>query len=67
MKRQSVYLPELGHKNPIPAACRIGNMVATGIVYGLDPATGQPAATLDEQCRILVDNPARLLGFFILT
>lgn len=53
MKRQSVYLPEFGHQNPIPAACRIGSMVATGIVYGLDPATGRPAATLDEQCRLM--------------
>lgn len=52
-KRHSVYLPEFGHTNPIPAACRIGNMVATGIVYGLDPATGKPAESLDEQCRLM--------------
>lgn len=53
MKRQTIYLPEFGHKNPIPAACRIGAMVATGIIYGLDPATGKPAETLDEQCRLM--------------
>lgn len=53
MGRQTIYLPEFGHKNPIPAACRIGNMVATGIIYGLDTTTGQPADTLDEQCRLM--------------
>lgn len=53
MERRSIYLPEFGHKNPIPAACRIGDFVATGIVYGLDPATGKPAETLDEQVRLM--------------
>lgn len=53
MKRQTIDVPEFGHKNPIPAACRIGNMVATGIIYGLDTSTGKPAETLDEQCRLM--------------
>lgn len=53
MRRQSIYLPEFGHRNPIPAACRVGNVVATGIIYGLDTATGRPAPTLDEQCRLM--------------
>ena len=53
MKRRSIYLPEFGHKNPIPTACRIGSFVATGIIYGLDPETGKPAPTLDEQCRLM--------------
>lgn len=53
MERQTIYLPGFGHKNPIPAACRIGNMVATGIIYGLDTSTGKPAETLDEQCRLM--------------
>lgn len=53
MRRRSIYLPEFGHRNPIPAAARIGPFIATGIIYGLDPATGKPAATLDEQCRLM--------------
>jgi 2-iminobutanoate/2-iminopropanoate deaminase len=52
-KRHSIYLPEFGHKNPIPAACRIDDLLMSGIVYGLDPATGKVAETLDEQCALM--------------
>lgn len=48
--RKSIYIEGFSHKNPIPAACRLGRIVMSGIVYGLDPATGKPAATLEEQC-----------------
>lgn len=52
-RRQTIYLEEFGHKNPIPAACRIGDTLMSGIVYGLDPSTGKVAETLDEQCRLM--------------
>lgn len=52
-KRKAIYLQGFGHKNPIPAACRIGNTVASGIIYGLDTTTGKPAHTLDEQARLM--------------
>jgi 2-iminobutanoate/2-iminopropanoate deaminase len=52
-KRKAVYVQGFGHKNPIPAACRIGNTVASGIIYGLDAATGKPAPTLDEQAMLM--------------
>jgi 2-iminobutanoate/2-iminopropanoate deaminase len=52
-KRKAIYLPGFNHKNPIPAACRIGNTVVSGIIYGLDTATGRPAPTLDEQARLM--------------
>lgn len=52
-KRTSIYVEGFGHKNPIPAAARIGNLVASGIIYGLDVTTGKPAATLDEQARLM--------------
>lgn len=51
--RQSIYVEGFGHKNPIPTACRIGNMVASGIIYGLDVKTGKPAATLAAQCALM--------------
>jgi 2-iminobutanoate/2-iminopropanoate deaminase len=41
------------HKNPIPAACSKGGVVASGIIYGLDVETGKPAETMDEQCRLM--------------
>jgi 2-iminobutanoate/2-iminopropanoate deaminase len=52
-KRKAVYVEGFGHKNPIPAASRIGNVIASGIIYGLDVATGKPAATLDEQAKLM--------------
>jgi 2-iminobutanoate/2-iminopropanoate deaminase len=52
-KRTTIYLDSFGHKNPIPTACRIGNQVMSGIVYGLDPATGKPATTIEAQCELM--------------
>src|ERR1700687_4469686 len=52
-KRTAIYVDGFGHKNPIPAASRLGNTVASGIIYGLDVATGKPAVTLDEQVRLM--------------
>ena len=49
-KRKSIEIEGFRHKNPIPAACRLGNMLMTGIITGTDPATGTLAATLEEQC-----------------
>jgi 2-iminobutanoate/2-iminopropanoate deaminase len=52
-RRQSIYIEGFGHKNPIPAACRLGNVVTSGIVYGLDVATGKPAEGLERQCELM--------------
>lgn len=59
--RRSIYVEGFGHKNPIPAAARIGPFVASGIIYGLDTATGKPAATLDEQCRLMFQHLRRVI------
>ena len=42
-KRKSIEIEGFAHKNPIPAACRLGNMLMTGIITGTDPATGKLA------------------------
>jgi 2-iminobutanoate/2-iminopropanoate deaminase len=52
-RRTSYYVEGFGHKNPIPAACRVGDLLMSGIVYGLDPATGKPAEGMDQQCRLM--------------
>lgn len=49
-KRKSIEIEGFAHKNPIPAACRLGNMLMTGIITGTDPATGKLAETLEAQC-----------------
>jgi hypothetical protein len=41
MARQSIEVEHLSHgSNPIPAACRVGNVIMTGGIAGRDPATG---------------------------
>jgi len=52
-KRRSIYVEAFGHKNPIPAACRVGNLLMSGIVYGLDPETGKVALDIDAQCALM--------------
>ncbi len=54
--RTSVYVEGFSHKNPIPAGCRIGPLFMSGSVLGNDPATGKPAATIEEQCRFMLAN-----------
>ena len=55
-KRRSIYVEGFGHKNPIPAACRLGNVVTSGIIYGLDVATGKPADGLQRQCVLMFEH-----------
>lgn len=52
-KRNSIYVEEFAHKNPVPAACRIGNLIYSGGIHGLDPKTGQTAETLPEQLSLV--------------
>lgn len=52
-RRKSIYTDGLGHKNPIPAGCRVGNLLMSGIIGGIDPKTGEVASTLDEQCALM--------------
>jgi len=52
-KRRSIYTSGFSHRNPIPAACRIGNLLVTGVINGSDPGTGKIPESLDDQCRLL--------------
>ncbi|NLD54459.1 MAG: RidA family protein [Burkholderiaceae bacterium] len=60
MARQSVYVQGFGHGNPIPAACRIGNLVWSGSIQGTDPETGEYGETLEGQCRLMFDHVRRI-------
>jgi len=52
-RRRSIYVEGFSHKNPIPAACRIGNLVYSGSIQGTDPATGKYGETLESQCELM--------------
>lgn len=52
-RRQSIYVDDFPHANPVPAACRIDNMVYSGVIYGRDPATQEVPADMDQQCQLM--------------
>lgn len=52
-KRHSIYVAEFQHRNPIPAACRIGPMLITGVIAGRDPATAEVPPTLEAQADLV--------------
>jgi 2-iminobutanoate/2-iminopropanoate deaminase len=60
-KRRSIYIEGFGHKNPIPAACRLGNLVTSGIIYGLDVNTGKPAEGMERQCALMFEHLRSIL------
>ena len=52
-RRKSIYIEDFQHVNPIPNACRINNLLVSGVISGKDPATGKVPATLEEQCAFI--------------
>lgn len=52
-RRTSIHIAGFKHANPIPAASRIGNLLVSGGIHGMDPATGKTAATLEDQLRFM--------------
>lgn len=52
-KRQSIYVDGFAHKNPVPAACRIGNLIYSGGIHGLDPETRKTAEGMERQCELM--------------
>ena len=52
-RRTSIHIPGFGHVNPIPAASRIGNILVSGGIHGVDPATGRTAESLEDQLRFM--------------
>ena len=60
MARQSIYVEGFGHKNPIPAACRVGNLVWSGSIQGTDPRTGEYGETLEAQSQLMFEQVRRI-------
>ena len=48
-KRQSVNFPGFAHQNPIPNASRIGNVMMTSVISGVDPGTRNLPSELAKQ------------------
>ena len=54
--RRSIYIDEFAHKSPIPNASRIGNIIVSGLLRGVDPATQAFPPTVEQQCSFMFDN-----------
>ncbi len=61
MKRTSIYTDGFSHKNPIPAACRIGGMLYSGSIQGTDSSTGSYGDTLSAQCELMFGHVQRIV------
>ena len=48
-KRQSVNFPGFAHQNPIPNASRIGNIMMSSVISGVDPGTRNMPPELAKQ------------------
>lgn len=51
--RRSIYIGEFSHRSPIPNASRIGNILVSGLIRGVDPVTANLAPTLQQQCAFM--------------
>jgi 2-iminobutanoate/2-iminopropanoate deaminase len=49
MTREALWLPTFAHANPVPAASRVGPLLASGALTGRDPVTGEMPADLEAQ------------------
>ena len=56
MKRRAIYISQFSHRNPIPNAARIGQIVASGLIRGVDPVTHEFPASLEGQCAYMFAN-----------
>ena len=48
-RRQSINGSRARHENPIPNACRIGNIVMSSVIGGSNPGTRELPPTLEQQ------------------
>jgi 2-iminobutanoate/2-iminopropanoate deaminase len=55
-KRRAIYIREFSHGNPIPNAARIGSVVASGLIRGVDPVTHALPHSLKDQCIYMFAN-----------
>jgi 2-iminobutanoate/2-iminopropanoate deaminase len=62
MGRTSFELEGYSHGgNPIPAVARIGNLIMTGGISGIDLASGKMPETIETQCANMFDLAAKIL------
>ena len=51
-RRKSIHIDGFVHRNPIPNAALVGNILSTGVIHGRDTREKAIPATIEEQCAI---------------
>lgn len=51
--KRSIEISGYRHRAPIPMAARVGNLLFSSAISGIDPATGEPGRTAEEQVRLV--------------
>ncbi len=60
--RNSIDIPGLAHGNlPIPTASKVGPLLCSGGIIGMDPTNGKIPEELVEQCRLMFENVATVM------
>jgi 2-iminobutanoate/2-iminopropanoate deaminase len=55
-KRKSIEIPGVHHQNPIPMGAKIGNVVYSSAISGLEPNAKSPPSDPDKQAEVLFRN-----------
>ena len=61
IQRRSIHIPGFAHKNPIPGASRVGNIVVSGVINGVEPGSGSPGEGLRRQCELMFQHMRSLV------
>jgi enamine deaminase RidA (YjgF/YER057c/UK114 family) len=59
--RESIGVPGLKHKDPLPMGARLGSFVFSSVFAPEDPATGEPVVGAEAQIKRAFDNGALLM------
>ncbi|MEX2034798.1 MAG: RidA family protein [Xanthobacteraceae bacterium] len=59
--RRSIYIDEFSHQSPIPNASRIGNIIVSGLIRGVDPGTKKFPPTVEGQCAFMFEHMRRTI------
>lgn len=51
--QRSISIPGFGHHAPIPGAARVGNLLFSSAISGIEPDTGQPAENAARQVELV--------------
>ena len=61
-KRQSIEVPGIGHKAPIPMGSKISNIVYSSGISGHDPDTQTTPSDPAEQAKVVMQNVRRFMS-----